>query len=436
MSLKNETVAQIELKLTRDNTLTKHLLPARSGNHFFNEQARHADATPQGLPIILPDHNVSTTSLQSAEPWKTNPRYFNSIHISNLASFKILEHAIKGGAIEIMGMLVGTTRGDQIIVFDSYELPVEGTETRVNAQNESYEYMVQYMSEMVPESQTIVGWYHSHPGYDCWLSNIDMHTQDLNQNYQDPYVAIVVDPIKSLKDGSLAMGAFRTFNTEVNQDDESLAFYELQLTIFESPLDESFNASELRTQMPKLDQASDSLLMSRLVDIMCQWNNLNTPRREALYKKEQLTLSSLTKKLGEEEGDEIDQQSRQFGMYHGQTRSNSAVSLKTSPEADSDVDMNERHPEDIESLNSSVHTMTESSTPVGRPTHAVGSTRRMPLSMGFHRQHGTSGGIIAGPETLQRDALLLDYDSVKKDLVELKTWEYRKLRYCRDAFTL
>ena len=72
--------------------------------------------------------------------------------------------------------------------------------------------MVQYMSEMVPKSQTIVGWsIILHPGYDCWLSNIDMHTQDLNQNYQDPYVAIVVDPTKSSKEGSLAIGAFRTF---------------------------------------------------------------------------------------------------------------------------------------------------------------------------------------------------------------------------------
>ena len=30
---------------------------------------------------------------------------------------------------------------------DTYRLPVEGTETRVNAQNEAYTYMVEYLTE-------------------------------------------------------------------------------------------------------------------------------------------------------------------------------------------------------------------------------------------------------------------------------------------------
>ena len=39
----------------------------------------------------------------------------------------------------------------------------------------------------------IVGWYHSHPGYGCWLSGIDVNTQMTNQQYQDPFVAVVVN---------------------------------------------------------------------------------------------------------------------------------------------------------------------------------------------------------------------------------------------------
>ena len=44
----------------------------------------------------------------------------------------------------------------------------------------------------------IVGWYHSHPSFGCWLSGIDVNTQELFQNGCDPFVAIVVDPIKSV----------------------------------------------------------------------------------------------------------------------------------------------------------------------------------------------------------------------------------------------
>ncbi len=44
-----------------------------------------------------------------------------------------------------MGILQGKVQGDTFIVIDSFALPVEGTETRVNAQAEAYEYMVDFL---------------------------------------------------------------------------------------------------------------------------------------------------------------------------------------------------------------------------------------------------------------------------------------------------
>jgi hypothetical protein len=40
--------------------------------------------------------------------------------------------------------------------------------------------------------ENIVGWYHSHPGYGCWLSGIDCSTQMLNQQYQVGWVSYSV----------------------------------------------------------------------------------------------------------------------------------------------------------------------------------------------------------------------------------------------------
>lgn len=45
----------------------------------------------------------------------------------------------------------------------------------------------------------------------CWLSGIDVSTQMLNQNFQDPFVAIVVDPIRTISAGKVNLGAFRTY---------------------------------------------------------------------------------------------------------------------------------------------------------------------------------------------------------------------------------
>ncbi len=39
-------------------------------------------------------------------------------------------------------------------------------------QAEAYEYMVDYLdsTKVVGRPENVVGWYHSHPGYGCWLS--------------------------------------------------------------------------------------------------------------------------------------------------------------------------------------------------------------------------------------------------------------------------
>lgn len=132
-------------------------------------------------------------------------------------------HARSGGNIEIMGLMQGKVQDDAIIVMDAFALPVEGTETRVNAQSEGYEYMVEYMRviKQVGRLENAVGWYHSHPGYGCWLSGIDVDTQVLNQQYQEPFLAIVIDPTRTVSAGRVDIGAFRTYPQVGHRDWES-----------------------------------------------------------------------------------------------------------------------------------------------------------------------------------------------------------------------
>lgn len=39
----------------------------------------------------------------------------------------------------------GKVMGNSLVILDAFALPVQGTETRVNAQDEANEYMVQYL---------------------------------------------------------------------------------------------------------------------------------------------------------------------------------------------------------------------------------------------------------------------------------------------------
>jgi 26S proteasome regulatory subunit N11 len=59
----------------------------------------------------------------------------------------------------------------------------------------------------------VVGWYHSHPGFGCWLSSVDINTQQSFEQLTPRAVAVVVDPIQSVK-GKVVIDAFRLINPQ------------------------------------------------------------------------------------------------------------------------------------------------------------------------------------------------------------------------------
>lgn len=58
--------------------------------------------------------------------------------------------------------------------------------------------------------EMVVGWYHSHPGFGCWLSGVDINTQQSFEALSERAVAVVVDPIQSVK-GTLPVYYFTYF---------------------------------------------------------------------------------------------------------------------------------------------------------------------------------------------------------------------------------
>lgn len=74
-----------------------------------------------------------------------SPHFFKEMKISALALLKMVMHARSGGTLEVMGLLLGKVDANTMMVMDSFALPVEGTETRVNAQAQAYEYMTAYI---------------------------------------------------------------------------------------------------------------------------------------------------------------------------------------------------------------------------------------------------------------------------------------------------
>merc|ERR1719162_812946 len=136
--------------------------------------------------------------------------------------------AAGGKPIEVMGLMLGrpcTENERTLIVTDCFPIPVEGFETRVVADDEDVtNYMIE-LSEMLELSreENFMGWYHSHPfdvevnGH-CYLSSTDvstqLHWQRAEDNAGNPYLAIVIDPLRSVAKGRPEFCAFRVYPPE------------------------------------------------------------------------------------------------------------------------------------------------------------------------------------------------------------------------------
>lgn len=166
-------------------------------------------------------------AINEAKPWRQDPNHFQHVRISAVALIKMAMHTRSGGEFEVMGLMQGYVAGDSLIVTDAFRLPVEGTETRVNAHEDANVYMAEFLSAAREAGQmdNAVGWYHSHPGYGCWLSGIDVSTQHTHQLFQDPFVAVVIDPDRTISTGKVEIGAFRTYpeNYDKSKDDQGAA---------------------------------------------------------------------------------------------------------------------------------------------------------------------------------------------------------------------
>ncbi|KAL0478571.1 hypothetical protein AKO1_008159 [Acrasis kona] len=153
-------------------------------------------------------------------PWAKDPHYFKKVKMSALALLKITMHATLDTRYEIMGMVQGKVEGDTFIILDSFALPTDPNdmpESRVGMGQQAVEFTAKYVDmcdrygELTGRKENVVGWYHSHPGFRCWLSGVDVGTQRQNQQFQDPFVAVVIDPLETQASGRVDLGSFRTY---------------------------------------------------------------------------------------------------------------------------------------------------------------------------------------------------------------------------------
>lgn len=135
-----------------------------------------------------------------------------TVYISSLALLKMLKHGRAGVPMEVMGLMLGEFVDDFTIhVIDVFAMPQSGTGVSVEAVDDVFQTKMMDMLRQTGRDQMVVGWYHSHPGFGCWLSSVDVNTQQSFEQLNKRAVAVVVDPIQSVK-GKVVIDAFRTID--------------------------------------------------------------------------------------------------------------------------------------------------------------------------------------------------------------------------------
>jgi 26S proteasome regulatory subunit N11 len=111
----------------------------------------------------------------------------------------MLKHGRAGVPMEVMGLMLGEFVDEYTVqVIDVFAMPQSGTTVTV----ESVDHVFQTkMVDMLKQTgryvrhismqfifaehrfllrpEIVVGWYHSHPGFGCWLSSVDINTQQV-----------------------------------------------------------------------------------------------------------------------------------------------------------------------------------------------------------------------------------------------------------------
>jgi len=137
------------------------------------------------------------------------------VHISSLALLKMLKHGRAGVPMEVMGLMLGEFVDDYTVqVVDVFAMPQSGTGVSVEAVDPVFQTKMLEQLKQTNRPQMVVGWYHSHPGFGCWLSGVDINTQQSFEALNKRAVSVVVDPVQSVK-GKVVIDAFRLINPQL-----------------------------------------------------------------------------------------------------------------------------------------------------------------------------------------------------------------------------
>jgi len=117
------------------------------------------------------------------------------VKISPIALIKIIDTASQRLDREVGGFLIGRVEGDCLNIVDIEVPQSKGSKTYVEIDPLAMAAVAEKLEERGMR-ESIVGWWHSHPGFGAnFMSDIDVSTQKIYQSLFDKAIALIIDPI-------------------------------------------------------------------------------------------------------------------------------------------------------------------------------------------------------------------------------------------------
>ncbi|MEM4186518.1 MAG: Mov34/MPN/PAD-1 family protein, partial [Candidatus Caldarchaeum sp.] len=132
------------------------------------------------------------------------------VRIYPLALAKIVKHSTSNLHREVAGLLIGKASGKVLEIWDAVTGEQYGTPAYVHLDETVMSRVAEELSQE-GKGRYIVGWYHSHPGLDVFLSPTDVDTQKRYQLMYPKAVALVIDPVNYAKTRRISSLDFKVF---------------------------------------------------------------------------------------------------------------------------------------------------------------------------------------------------------------------------------
>ena len=127
-------------------------------------------------------------------------RDFLPLYVQRIAEEKMRNHALEGmrRSHEVMGLMMGGRfewQGKEYAMTrDVVTTELEASEYHVRFDHDALEGLFESLDDL-DFDYSIVGWYHSHPGIGCFMSDTDISTQEGAFNMPH-HSALVLDPVR------------------------------------------------------------------------------------------------------------------------------------------------------------------------------------------------------------------------------------------------